>query len=161
MAEMRTAAPAWDDFTIGATWRSRVGRTVTEADNVWITCLTHNTNQIHFNSQYAAESAYGRPLVNSVFTLALITGLSVPDTSEEAIANLGWDNVRLPNPVFVGDTLHAETTILAKRRSVSRPERGIVTVETRGLNERDELVIVFTRSFMMDAPGARAGDDAT
>ena len=154
---IRNAPPSWDDFVVGEGFRSRLGRTVTEMDNVWSTCLTHNTNQLHFNDEYAAASPFGKALVNSVFTLALITGLTVADTSEEAIANLGWDNVRLPNPVFVGDTLHAETTIVAKRRSESRPERGIVTVETSGVNQRGEVVISFTRTFMLQAPGVDDG----
>ncbi len=154
---IRNATPSWDDFVVGESFRSRLGRTVTEMDNVWSTCLTHNTNQLHFNDEYAGASPFGKVLVNSVFTLALITGLTVADTSEEAIANLGWDNVRLPNPVFVGDTLHAETTIVAKRRSESRPERGIVTVETSGVNQRGEVVISFTRTFMMQAPGVDDG----
>lgn len=155
---IRNAPPSWDDFVVGESFRSRLGRTVTEMDNVWSTCLTHNTNQIHFNDEYASKSPFGMVLVNSVFTLALITGLTVADTSEEAIANLGWDNVRLPNPVFVGDTLHAETTIVAKRRSESRPERGIVTVETSGVNQRGEVVISFTRTFMVQVPASGAGD---
>lgn len=154
----RTPPPAWGDFVVGESFRSRVARTVTETDNIWATCLTHNTNQSHFNAEYAAASDYGKMLVNSTFTLALITGLTVADTSEEAIANLGWDNVRLPNPVFVGDTLHAETTIVAKRRSQSRPERGIVTVETTGVNQRGEVVVSFTRSFMVHAPGGESDD---
>ncbi len=154
----RNTPPSWDDFVVGESFRSRLGRTVTEMDNVWSTCLTHNTNQLHFNDEYAAASPFGKVLVNSVFTLALITGLTVADTSEEAIANLGWDNVRLPNPVFVGDTLHAETTIVAKRRSESRPDRGIVTVETSGVNQRGEVVISFTRTFMMQAPSSGVDD---
>ena len=142
---------------VGESFRSRLARTVTETDNIWSTCLTHNTNQLHFNAEYAGRLRLGKMLVNSMFTLALITGLTVADTSEEAIANLGWDNVRLPNPVFVGDTLHAETTIVAKRRSESRPERGIVTVETSGVNQRGEVVMSFTRTFMMHAPGVDDG----
>jgi acyl dehydratase len=116
--------------------------------------LTHNTNQLHFNEDYAGQQEpYGRVLVNSVFTLALVTGLSVPDTSEGAIANLGWDRVRLPNPVFVGDTLHACTTIVDKR--LSRSGRGIVTVHTEGVNQRGQTVIEFSRSFMMATPDNR------
>ena len=119
-----------------------------EADNVWFTLLTHNTNPIHFDAEYAATTEWGRPLVDSTFTLALVTGLSVPDVSERGV-NLGWREVRLPAPVFAGDTIRAETEVLAKRESQSRPGLGIVTVHTRGLNQRDETVIEFERSIML------------
>ena len=119
-----------------------------EADNVWFTLLTHNTNPIHFDAEYAATTEWGRPLVDSTFTLALVTGLSVPDVSERGV-NLGWREVRLPAPVFAGDTIRAETEVLAKRESQSRPDFGIVTVRTRGLNQRDETVIEFERSIML------------
>ena len=114
----------YEDFDVGDVYRSRLGRTVTEADNVWFTCLTMNTNQVHFNEAYAAGTLYGKVLVNSTFTLALITGLTVADTSENAAANLGWDAVRLPAPVFVGDTLWAESEILELRESRSRRTPG-------------------------------------
>lgn len=138
-----------EDFEEGAVLESRIGRTVTEADNVWFTCLTMNTNQLHFNTQYAARSRFGRPLVNSTLTLALTTGLTVPDTSEHAIANLGWSSVRLPRPVFVGDTLWAQTKIVGARASRSDSDVGIVTARTRGINQRGEIVIEFERSFMV------------
>jgi len=133
---------------IGAVYRSRFGRTVLEADNVWFTLLTLNTNPIHFEAEYAASTECGRPLVDSTFTLALVTGMSVVDVSERAV-NLGWSNVTLPAPVFAGDTIRAETEILAKRESQSRPGQGIVTVRTRGVNQRDEVVIDFERSVMV------------
>jgi acyl dehydratase len=133
---------------VGSIHRSRFGRTVLEADNVWFTLLTLNTNPIHFDSEYAATTEWKRPLVDSTFTLALVTGLSVVDVSERGV-NLGWREVRLPAPVFAGDTLRAETEILSKRESQSRPGRGIVTVRTRGLNQRDEVVIEFERSIMV------------
>ena len=139
----------YDDFTVGDVYRSRFGRTVIDADNVWFTALTHNTNRIHFDAEFAATTEWGRPLVNSTFTLALVMGLSVPDTSEAGAVNLGWQEVTLPAPVFAGDTLRAETEVLAKRESASRPGFGIVTVRTRGLNQRDEVVIEFTRSFLV------------
>jgi acyl dehydratase len=142
-------APLYDDLTVGDTVRSRIGRTVTEADNVWFTALTHNTNQIHFNAAYAATTRWKRPLVNSCLTLSLVTGLSVPDVSENAVANLGWEDVRLPAPVFAGDTLWAESEVLSLRESRSDPEVGIVTVRTRGVNQRDEVVIEFRRTFML------------
>jgi acyl dehydratase len=146
-----------EDFTVGDVFRSRLGRTVTEADNVWFTCLTMNTNQTHFNSAFAAETEFGRPLVNSCFTVSLITGLSVPDTSENAVANLAWTDIRLPNPVFVGDTLWAETEVLDVRHSKSRAAAGVVRIRTRGINQRREVVCEFLRTFMVRTdPGTEA-----
>lgn len=138
----------FEDMKVGAVYRSRFGRTVLEADNTWFTLLTLNTNPIHFDAEYAATTEWGRPLVDSTFTLALVTGLSVADVSERGV-NLGWREVLLPAPVFAGDTLRAETEVLAKRESKSRPGSGIVTVRTRGLNQRDETVIEFERSVML------------
>ena len=139
----------FEDFEVGDVFRSRLGRTVTEADNVWFTCLTMNTNQLHFNEAYAKRTLYGRPLVNSTFTLALVTGITVPDTSENAAANLAWTDISLPAPVFVGDTLWAESEILEVRESSSRPEVGIVSMRCRGVNQRGEVVIEFRRTFMV------------
>ena len=139
---------AYEDIEVGAVYRSRFGRTVLDADNVWFTLLTNNTNPIHFDAEYAATTEWGRPLVDSTFTLALVTGLSVADVSERAV-NLGWREVRLPAPVFAGDTIRAETEVLEKRESKSRPSHGIVTVLTRGLNQREEVVIEFERTIMV------------
>jgi itaconyl-CoA hydratase len=136
------------ELEVGAVYRSRFGRTVLEADNVWFTLLTLNTNPIHFDAHYAAQTDWGKPLVDSTFTLALVTGLSVVDVSERAV-NLGWREVRLPAPVFAGDTIRAETEILEKRESKSRPGFGVVTVRTRGLNQRDEVVIDFERTVLV------------
>jgi acyl dehydratase len=138
----------FEELEVGATYRSRFGRTVLEADNVWFTLLTLNTNPIHFDAEYAAATEWQRPLVDSTFTLALVTGLSVVDVSERGV-NLGWREVRLPAPVFAGDTIRAETEILEKRESASRVGQGIVTVRTRGLNQRDEVVIDFERTIMV------------
>jgi itaconyl-CoA hydratase len=138
----------YEELEVGAVYRSRHGRTVLEADNVWFTLLTHNTNPIHFDAEYAATTEWGRPLVDSTFTLALVTGLSVEDVSERGV-NLGWREVRLPAPVFAGDTIRAESEVLSKRESQSRPGFGIVAVRTRGLNQRDETVIEFERSIML------------
>lgn len=138
----------YDELEVGAVYRSRFGRTVLEADNVWFTLLTLNTNPIHFDAAYAATTEWGRPLVDSTFTLALVTGLSVVDVSEQAV-NLGWRDVTLPAPVFAGDTIRAETEVLAKRKSHSRPGQGIVTVRTRGLNQDDVVVIEFERTVMV------------
>ena len=139
---------AFEDMQVGDVYRSRFGRTVLEADNVWFTLLTMNTNPIHFDAEYAAATPWQRPLVDSTFTLALVTGLSVGDVSEHAV-NLGWREVRLPAPVYAGDTIRAETELLAKRESQSRPGQGIVTLRTRGINQRDEVVIEFERTSMV------------
>jgi itaconyl-CoA hydratase len=157
----------FEDFDAGDVFRSRLGRTVSETDNVWFTCLTMNTNPTHFNAELAAGTEFGKPLVNSCLTLALVTGLSVPDTSENAVANLAWDAIQLPNPVFAGDTLWAESEILEVRESRSRPNAGIVRMRTRGINQRREVVCEFTRTFMvhrrapgMTLPGGFPGTDA-
>jgi acyl dehydratase len=147
-----------EDFNVGDVFRSRLGRTITEADNIWFTCLTMNTNQSHFNREYAGRTRFGEPLVNSCLTLALVTGLSVPETSEEAVANLSWSEVRLPAPVFVGDTLWAETEVLEVTPSRSNDEVGVVTVRSRGLNQRGETVIEFIRAFMVYRRSAEVAD---
>jgi acyl dehydratase len=139
----------YEDFEVGDVYRSRFGKTVTQTDNQWFTLLTLNTNQMHFNQVYAEQTSFGRPLVNSTFTLALVTGMSVPDTSENATANLSWTDISLPNPVFEGDTLWSETEVLDKRESGSRRNVGIVSVRTRGVNQRREVVIEFRRTFMV------------
>src|ERR1700761_63684 len=147
--------PYFEDFTVGDVYRSRIGRTITDADNVWFTALTMNTNQVHFNTEFAARTRFGKPLVNSCLTLSLVTGLSVADTSENGTANLSWTDIELPHPVFAGDTLWAESEILDLRESRSNPSVGIVALRTRGINQRGETVIEFKRSFMAyrrDAP---------
>jgi itaconyl-CoA hydratase len=156
----------YEDFEVGDTFRSRLGRTITETDNIWFTCLTLNTNQIHFNAPYAERTQFAKPLVNSAFTLALITGMTVPDTSENAAANLQWTDIKLPKPVFAGDTLWAESEILELRESKSNPSVGIVTMRCRGINQRREVVIEFKRTFMVykrdaeEATPAFPGTDA-
>jgi len=148
-----TAPKEWrgrflEDFEVGDVYRSRTGRTISETDNTWFTLLTNNTNQVHFNSHFAERTRFGQILVNSCLTLSLITGLSVPDTSENGTANLSWTDIELPNPVFVGDTLWAESEILEVRPSKSRPSVGIVGLRTRGVNQRSEVVIEYRRAFM-------------
>lgn len=139
----------FEDFTVGDTYRSAVARTVTETDNLLFTMLAMNTNELHFNEEAARASEWGRPLVNSTFTLALVLGLSVPETTQAGGVNLGWTEIRLPKPVFVGDTIRSETEVLDARESRSRPAQGIVSVRTRGLNQRDEVVCEFERSFLI------------
>jgi itaconyl-CoA hydratase len=144
----------FEDFEVGDVYTSRLGRTVTEADNVWFTCLTLNTNQMHFNDHYAAGTPFGRTLVNSTFTLALVTGLTVPDTSENGAANLEWTDIKLPRPVFVGDTLWAQSEVLELRESRSRPQMGVVTIRSRGINQDGEVVVEFRRAFLCYRRGA-------
>ncbi len=144
-----------EDFVVGDTYRHRSGRTITETDNTWFSLLTCNANQIHINADYAARTEFGRPLVVSTLTLAIVTGLSVPDVSQNAVANLGWDSVRLPAPVFAGDTLYASSDVLEVRSSRSRPGQGIVRVRTRGYNQRDETVIEFERTVLVYERAAR------
>lgn len=139
----------YDDFEVGDTYRHPLGRTITETDNIWFTLLTCNTNMTHFNADYAGRTNFGQYLVNSALTLSLVSGLSVTDISENAVANLGWDEIRLPNPVFVGDTLYAETTILSKRKSNSRPYAGIVDIKTRGFKPDGTTVTEFKRTVMV------------
>ncbi|MFM7247029.1 MAG: MaoC family dehydratase [Actinomycetota bacterium] len=149
----------YEDFEIGDVYRSRLGRTVTETDNIWFTNLTLNTNQVHFNNPFGEASPFGKVLVNSAFTVALVTGLSVTDVSENAMANLAWDDIRLPNPVFVGDTVWCESEVLEKRESSSRPYVGIVGIRTRGLNQRKEVICEFRRTMMIyRREGAKSPD---
>jgi acyl dehydratase len=145
----------YEDFDVGDVFRSRFGRTITEADNTWSALVTLNMNQIHFNAPYAERSRTGQMLVLGGFTVGLIGGLSVSDTSENAAANLGWTDVTLPKPVVVGDTLWTESEVLEKRESNSKPNVGIVTIRTRGINQRREVVLEYRRTFMVykrDAP---------
>lgn len=154
----------YEDFAVGDVFKSRLGRTVTRVDNQWFTMLTLNTNQVHFNEVFAKGTRFGQTLVVSTFTLALITGLSVPDTSENATANLSWTDIKLPNPVYEGDTLWAESEVLELRESTSRPTVGIVGIRTRGINQRGEVVIEFRRTFMIyrrHAPEAQSSFPST
>ena len=139
----------FEDFEVGDIYEHPLGRTVTQADNIWFTCLTMNTNTIHFDAEYASHTEFKRPLVNSCFTLALVTGQSVIDLTINAVANLGWDDVKLPNPLFEGDTVYAKSEVLTVRESKSRPKVGVVTVKTTGVNQKGTPVIEFTRTFMI------------
>ncbi|WUV13079.1 MaoC family dehydratase [Amycolatopsis sp. NBC_01488] len=146
--------PGWtgrlyDDFDIGDVYKHPLGRTITETDNTWFTLLTQNTAEQHFNAEVGRASEFGDSLVNSALTLAIAAGQSVIDTSFNAIANLGWDNIKLPHPVFAGDTIRSESTVTAKRKSHSRPNAGIVTIETRAFNQKDAEVLSYTRTFMV------------
>jgi itaconyl-CoA hydratase len=147
----------FEDFEVGATYRHEPGRTLSEADNTWFTLLTMNTHPIHFDAEYAKRSEFGKPLVVSTLTLAVLVGLSVADTSRNAVANLGWKEIKLPKPVFAGDTLYAESTVLAKRESKSRPDQGIVTIRTIGRNQHRDVVCEFERSFLVMKRGHPLG----
>lgn len=142
-----------EDFVVGDVYEHRLGRTITSTDNAWFTHLTLNTNPSHFDHFYASQTEFGRPLVNSCLTLALVTGISVSDVSQNALANLGWDEVRLPAPVFEGDTLYAESEVLDTRPSTSRPNVGIVRIRTRGFNQDGTVVIEFGRTVMVYRTG--------
>jgi itaconyl-CoA hydratase len=143
----------FEDFAVEDLYQHPLGRTITETDNVWFTALTMNTNQLHFNNDYSTDGLYARPLVVSTLTLAVVTGLSVLDVSQHAVANLGWDEVRMVAPVFVGDTLYADSRVEQVRESKSRPEVGIVTVFTRGINQDATVVLTFRRSVMVAKRG--------
>ncbi|MEP6691097.1 MAG: MaoC family dehydratase [Gemmatimonadaceae bacterium] len=138
----------FEDFEVGMVIRHPLGRTVTATDNTWFTLLTVNTNPIHFDAHYSAQTEFGRPLVNSAFTLALVTGLSVADVSQYAV-NLGWDDVRMPAPVFEGDTVYAQTEVLSTRESKSRPHMGLVEVRTTGFKQDGVVVMEFRRTILV------------
>ncbi len=140
---------AYEDFQVGDVYPHPLGRTITTADNIWFTMMTQNTNPIHFDHEYAKRTEFGRPLVNSTFTLALVTGQSVTDISQNVMANLGWDKVRLPHPVFEDDTIYSRTEVLETRESKSRSNVGIVRVKTTGFNQDNVTVIEFERTIMV------------
>src|SRR5690349_16349892 len=139
----------YEDFEVGDVYQHPLGRTVTTTDNIWFTLLTQNTAPIHFDHHYAAQTEFGKPLVDSTFTVALVTGQSVTDISQNVMANLGWDEIRLPHPVFEGDTIYSQSEVLEKRESRSRPNVGIVTVFTQGYNQDGVVVISFKRTLLV------------
>lgn len=139
----------FEDFAVGDVYRHPFGRTITETDNIWFTNLTMNTNQMHFNAHYAERSTFGRYLVNSGLTVAMVLGLSVLDVSQNGIANLSWTDIQLTHPVYVGDTLYAESLVLSTRESSSRPYAGIVGVKTQGLNQDGDVVLSWKRTVMV------------
>ena len=148
-----TFGRCYEEFTIGDVYEHRPGRTITETDNTWFTLLTMNNHPLHFDAVYAAKTEFGKPLVNSCLTLSIVVGMSVSDVSYKAIGNLGWNDIKLTAPVFAGDTLYAESEVIAKRESKSRPTQGIVTVRTRGLNQDDVEVISYERSVLVPKRG--------
>jgi itaconyl-CoA hydratase len=148
-----TSGLYFEDFNPGDVFEHRPGRTVLDTDNIWFTLLTLNIQQVHFDAAYAAKTEWKKMLVDSTFTLALLTGMSVRTVSAKVVANLGWDKVKASHPVFAGDTLYAETTILSKRESQSRPTQGIVTVSTRGVNQDGKEVMSFERTMLVHRRG--------
>jgi itaconyl-CoA hydratase len=144
----------YNDFMVGDVYKHWPGRTISAADNTWFTLLTMNQHPIHFDEEYAKQTEFGRPLVNSTLTLAVVVGMSVADVSQNAVANLGWTNIRLPAPVFNGDTLYAESTVLEKRESKSRPAQGIVSVATRAWKQDGTTVMTFKRSMLIPKKAA-------
>ncbi|MGA0533006.1 (R)-specific enoyl-CoA hydratase RipB/Ich [Hansschlegelia sp. KR7-227] len=150
----------WEDFEPGDVYEHRPGRTLLDVDNVWFTLLTMNTQPVHFDAAYADKTEWRKLLVDSTFTLALLTGMSVRTVSAKVVANLGWDKVRATAPVFAGDTLYAESTVLSKRESKSRPTQGIVTVSTRGVNQDGVEVMSFERTMLVYRRGHSPEDAA-
>lgn len=149
----------FEDFEVGHIYEHRPGRTITDTDNVHFTLLTMNTHPAHFDYEFAKKTEFKKPLVCSPLTVALMVGMSVSDTSQKAVANLGWDKIKLTHPLFPGDTLYAESEVLEKRESSSRPEQGIVTIKTIGKNQNDDVVCTFERTMLIWKRGFGNTDD--
>lgn len=139
----------YEDFILGDIVEHRPGRTITEADNIWQSLLALNPNPLHIDAAYSSHTEWGKPLVSSLVTLSIVAGMSVQSTSAKTLANLGWEEIRLVHPVFAGDTLYAESEVLEKRLSKSRPNQGIVNCATRGFNQEGALVLSYRRSFLI------------
>ena len=148
----------FEDFNIGDIYEHRPGRTLTETDNTWFTLLTMNTHPMHFDAEYAKHSEFGKCIICSPLTVALMVGMSVTDVSQKAIANMGWTDIRMTHPLFAGDTLLSESEVMAKRESKSRPNAGLVTVKTRGFNQDDVLVCDFERTVLIPKRGEGVED---
>lgn len=149
----------FEDFEVGHVYEHRPGRTITDTDNVHFTLLTMNTHPLHFDYEFAKKTEFKKPLVCSPLTLSLLTGMSVSDVSQKAVANLGWDKIKLPHPLFPGDTLYGESEVLDKRESSSRPEQGIVTIKTIGKNQHGDIVCTFERTILVWKRGFGNADD--
>jgi acyl dehydratase len=153
-----SAGRYFEDFTVGDVYEHRPGRTIGEADNTWFTLLTMNQHPLHFDAAYAAKSEFGRPVVNSCLTLSIVAGMSVADVSQRAVANLGWNDIRLTAPVFVGDTIYAESEVIAKRESKSRPIQGVVTVRTTGRKSDGTVFMSYERTVLVPKQGYAVDD---
>ncbi len=149
----------FEDFEVGHIYEHRPGRTITHTDNVHFTLLTMNTHPLHFDYEFAKNTEFKKPLVCSPLTVALMVGMSVSDTSQKAVANLGWDKIKMTHPLFCEDTLYAESEVLDKRESSSRPEQGIVTIKTIGKNQDDKVVCTFERTMLIWRRGFGNADD--
>lgn len=139
----------YEQFVVGDVYEHRPGRTISEADNTWFTLLTMNTHPLHFDHEFAKKTEFGKPLVCSPLTVAILVGMSVSDVSQKAVANLGWKEIRLLKPVFHGDTLYAESEVIDKRESEKRPTQGVVTIKTIGKNQHGEIVCDFLRTMLI------------
>ncbi|MDT7660373.1 MAG: itaconyl-CoA hydratase [Pseudonocardiales bacterium] len=148
----------FEEFAVGEIYEHRPGRTISEADNTWFTLLTMNQHPLHFDLAYAARSEFGRPVVNSCLTLSIVVGMSVSDISQKAIGNLGWNDIRLVAPVFIGDTIYAESEVLTKRESAKRPTQGIVTVRTAGRKADGTVFMTFERTVLVPKRGHAVDD---
>jgi itaconyl-CoA hydratase len=153
----------FEDFTVGDVYEHRPGRTLSETDNTWFTLLTMNTHPLHFDAAYAEKSEFKRPVVNGMLTLSIVAGMSVSDVSQKAIANLGWNSIKLTAPVFAGDTIYAESEVLSKRLSNKRPTQGIVTVKTTGSKVDGETgkvveIMEYERVFLVPTRGHGVDD---
>ena len=148
----------FEDFDVGHIYEHRPGRTINETDNTWFTLLTMNTHPLHFDKEYARKSEFKRILINSTLTLSIVVGMSVSDVSQKAIANLGWKEIMLPNPVFVGDTLYSESLVISKRKSKSRQNQGIVSIATSGTNQDNKTVCTFERTMLIPCRGFGVDD---
>ena len=147
----------FEDFEVGRIYAHRLGRTMIEADNTWFSLLTLGINQIHFNTHYASQTPFGKPIIASPFTLAVVTGISATEFGQNTVANLGWSEVELPRPVLAGDTIYARSKVLGKRESASRPYAGIVEVQTEGFNQDGAIVLTFRRKLMVYRRGHLPG----
>ena len=153
-----SAGRYYEEFEIGDVYEHRPGRTLTETDNIWFSLLTMNQHPLHFDAVYGAATDFKRPLVNSTLTLSIVTGMSVADVSQKTVANLGWDKIRLSAPVFAGDTIYAESEVIGKRESASRPHHGIVTVRTTGKKADGTVFMTFERSCLIPMRGHAVDD---
>ncbi|MES2532844.1 MAG: MaoC family dehydratase [Pseudomonadota bacterium] len=143
----------YEDFNVGDIYEHRPGRTVTQSENIWFTLLTMNTHPMHFDEEYAKASEFGQCIICSPFTVALMVGMSVTDVSQKAVANLGWSDIKMTHPLYAGDTLYAESEVLEKRESASRPGAGIVTVKTAGINQHGKIICTFSRTMLIARKG--------
>ena len=150
----------YDDFRPGDVFEHRPGRTLGESDNLLMAGFSMNPSPLHIDTEYCAHTPWKRPLMSSLVTFSIVCGMSVRSTSGRALANLGWDKVRLTHPVFAGDTIYAESEILGKRLSESRPGAGIVNCRTRGLLSTGEVFLTFERSFLVPTRGHETEDQA-